>query len=410
MLVFISDLHLMDEGSKEAIPTSRLADIVDGIIRRAVDKGVKDIQLVLLGDIFEIIKSQQWIDEGVRPWETSTAKHQGVVTKIFESILKANVTFVAWLEGLPSKYPQVRFVYIPGNHDLAINTEMGVAVRPEVRKLLSQSASSDLFPEEIRDARHSVLARHGHEWDSNNRSGARGGPFGDVIVVEVLVRLPLRMAQMLGMSLQNGSLDFLFELDNVRPQTQGGMGRWLEAGLVKLCEERRDAEAAFDDVFNEVLETLWTLGRTEKFEAYEYSSRWARSMAWVATKIAKTRGVHRLMHLFPLREESRGHYPDHVRELLGVAGGAPPMYFLCGHTHIPEHVPISSGARGDGQSLYLNTGTWRRVHLPRNLDRPSAAPSFASLQAECVVSIFDVEEQELGLPPYEFHRTVHGLG
>jgi hypothetical protein len=127
----------------------------------------------------------------------------------------------------------------------------------------------------------------------------------------------------------------------------------------------------------------------------------------VATKIAKTRGVPRLMHLFPLNEDPRGHYPDHVRELLGVAAGTPPMYFLCGHTHIPEHVPLSTGY---GQSLYMNTGTWRRVHLPRNLDRPSAAPSFASHQAECIVSIFDSEEQGLGLPPYEFCRTVHGLG
>ena len=69
MLIFVSDLHLMDEGFKEAIPTSRLVQVVDGTIRRALERGVKehDVQFVLLGDIFEIIKSQQWIDNDVRP-------------------------------------------------------------------------------------------------------------------------------------------------------------------------------------------------------------------------------------------------------------------------------------------------------------------------------------------------------
>ncbi len=408
MLLFISDLHVMDEGFKEAIPMSRLASVVDGIVQRALDQGVKDIELVLLGDIFEIIKSQQWIDHGVRPWEPCTARHQEVVSNIFASILAANPKFVAWLSGLPLRHPQVRLTYIPGNHDLVVNTEMGSRVRPRLRALLTQPASADKFKEEIRDSRHSVLALHGHEWDSNNRSGARGGPFGDAIVIEVLVRLPLRMAEKLQMRMGDDGLDFLFELDNVRPQTQGGMARWLESGLLKVCADRRDIEQAFDDVFDEILEALWALGRTNQFEAYRSSSRWERWLARGFTKMANARGLHRLMRLFPLQEGSRGHYPDHVRGLLQSAEGVPPRYFLCGHTHIPEHVPLLSGR--DGRSLYMNSGTWRRVHVPRNFDRPSSAGWFASHQEECVVSIFDVEEQKLGLPAYEFYRTVHGLG
>lgn len=409
MIIFISDLHLMDEGFKEAIPTSRLVQVVGGTIRRAVERGVKehDIQLVLLGDIFEIIKSQQWIDNDVRPWEPSTAKHQSVVLSIYKSILKANASFEQWLTSLHTTYPQLRLIYIPGNHDLAINTDMGMLVRPMLRTLLAQTATTDLFPDEIRDAKHSVLARHGHEWDTNNRSGARGGPFGDAIVIEVLTRLPLRMAEMLGKKLRNDQLDFLFELDNVRPQTQGGLACWLESGLATLCQDRRDAAEAFDDVFNETIDALWTLGRTKKFEAYSYSSRTTRTTAWIVTKIAKARGVHRLMRLFPLKEDGRGHYPDHVRQLLAVAPNASVKYFLCGHTHIPEHLPLSYG---HGQCVYMNTGTWRRVHLARNLDRPSSAPAFASHQAECVAAIFDSDEQKLGLPPYEYYRTVHGLG
>src|SRR5205809_139195 len=83
---------------------------------------------------------------------------------------------------------------------------------------------------------------HSQECDSSNRSGARGGPFGDAIVVEVLVRLPLRMAEKLQMNLHDRELDFLFELDNVRPQTQGGLARWLESGLLTLCNDRRDVQ------------------------------------------------------------------------------------------------------------------------------------------------------------------------
>jgi UDP-2,3-diacylglucosamine pyrophosphatase LpxH len=416
MLIFISDLHLMDEGFKEAIPTARLAQVIDGIIVRALQRGVAEpnIELVLLGDIFEVIKSQQWIDHDVRPWDPVTSKHRDVVLAIYRSILRANPAFEQWLTDLRTAYPSLRIAYVPGNHDLVINEEMGSLVRPVLRTLLGHAPTADRFPQEVRDPAHAVLARHGHEWDSSNRSGARGGPFGDVIVIEVLTRLPLRMAEVLGKKLDGDELNFLFELDNVRPQTKSGLIRWLKAGLDSLCRDRRDAAEAFDLVFNEILETLWAVGRTQRFEAFSYSSRAERTWAWGATKWAEFRGAHRLMGLFPIKEDAQGHYPDHVRGMLAAAPDAAVQYFLCGHTHIPEHVPLSFDG-GRGQCVYMNTGTWRRVHLARNLDAggsegPQPHSPFASHQVECVATIYDRDEQALGLPPYEYYRTIHGLG
>lgn len=308
---------------------------------------------------------------------------------------------------MPSRHGHLRLTFIPGNHDLAVNTELGTNVRPRLRQLLSQTESTELFPTEFRDSRHSVFALHGHEWDSVNRSGGRGQPFGDVNVIEVLVRLPIRVAEKLQMNLRGTALDFLFEVDNVRPQTPGGMARWLELGLANACKANRDIERAFDEAFEEILDTLWTLGRTRQFELFRYSSRWERTIARALTQVVKIRGLHRLLRLFPLNDDAAGSYPDHLRALLSSSGEDPPQYVLCGHTHIPEHVPISMD-RGR-RSLYLNTGTWRRVHVPRDLDRPSQTPSFASHQSECVTVIFNADERRRGLPPYEFHRTLYGL-
>ena len=409
MLVFVSDLHLTDASFRPAIPIKRLTDAVDGVIERGRLGGVTSVKVVLLGDIFEIIKSPEWLAANVRPWEPVTEAHRKTVTTIFRSIAAANQPFFSWLAALPTRFPFVSFCYIPGNHDLALNTAMGEEARRELRAALSHAATDAPFEAELADQNHRVLARHGHEWDANNRAGARGGPFGDAIVVEVLLRLPLRMAQILAMRLDDEALAFLSELDNVRPQLPGAMARWLQSGLIRLCDRRRDAEAAFDEVFNEILTTLMRLGKSGVFEAYRYASWWSRSVAWGATKVARRGGIHRLMHLFPLSEAARGHYPERVRDLLRVGEHDTPRFFLCGHTHVPEHVPLTSGARGVSQSVYMNTGTWRRVHSPVDLDRPSGLPSFTSHQEECLVAVYDDAEQALGLPSYEYHRVAHGI-
>lgn len=406
MLVFVSDLHLTDESFPPAIPVPRLTDAVTVLFEQAKARGIKRAQLVLLGDIFEIIKSPKWLADDLRPWDSpATGAHRDRVEAIFDSICRANAPFVAWLKSLPKLFPFVSLCYIPGNHDLAINTDMGFTVRPKLRAILSQAVSTGAFDTKFVDPDHSVLAVHGHQWDLNNRSGARGGPFGDAIVVEVLVQLPYRM-EVLGTS--RADIDFLFEIDNVRPQTPQTMSRWIETGLVRLHRENRDAIAKYEVVFDEILARLLALGRTNIFERNRYSSAWSQVVTWAGSKAVKLAGPRNAAWLFPMKEGD-GYYATPARNLLNRAAH-PQRFVLCGHTHIPEHVPLTVGAEGGLPSHYINTGTWRRVHRPTSVGKAGAkSPAFMSYQEECLAVIYNADDRRLGFPSYEFRRTTHGL-
>ena len=123
MLVFVSDLHLTDESFAPAIPLQRLIERVDGILQQGAARGVTGATLVLLGDIFEIIKSPKWLaKDNLRPWQSPTDAHRERVTEIYTSILDANKSFERWLQQLPTRFPFLSLRYIPGNHDLAISS------------------------------------------------------------------------------------------------------------------------------------------------------------------------------------------------------------------------------------------------------------------------------------------------
>src|SRR5438046_176383 len=109
MLVFVSDLHLTDENFPPAVPVNRLTEAIDDIMQRGKVGGSRYATLVLLGDIFEIIKSPRWLEDDVRPWDSVTEVHRKTVTNIYMSIVRANEPFFKWLETLPERFPFVTF-------------------------------------------------------------------------------------------------------------------------------------------------------------------------------------------------------------------------------------------------------------------------------------------------------------
>ena len=78
MLVIISDLHLTDGTSGSTISagafevlSERLADLGYSASRRSdgTYRPVERVDLVLLGDVIDIIRSSAWLHAGVRPWD-----------------------------------------------------------------------------------------------------------------------------------------------------------------------------------------------------------------------------------------------------------------------------------------------------------------------------------------------------
>ncbi len=115
MIVLVSDLHLTDTNERSTINIPYFLQRIKALVKQAQDNGVERLTLVLLGDIFELLRSQEWIDHDVRPWETSTCQHIQTVYSIFESIVKSNYEFFEGLRNLAKTYPFFHIEYIPGH-------------------------------------------------------------------------------------------------------------------------------------------------------------------------------------------------------------------------------------------------------------------------------------------------------
>ncbi len=114
MLIFVSDLHLADTVERSTFDTWSFLQQLIRIMERALDTGVEKVTLVLLGDIFEILKSKKWIERQVRPWETVTQDHIDTVALIFDAIVASNPQFFAGLSKLAADYSFFRIEYVPG--------------------------------------------------------------------------------------------------------------------------------------------------------------------------------------------------------------------------------------------------------------------------------------------------------
>ena len=72
MLIVISDLHFIDGTAGEHnIPVDAFEDIfLEQIVSLAVRKKAKEIKLLLLGDIPDLIRTTKWleVEEAIRPW------------------------------------------------------------------------------------------------------------------------------------------------------------------------------------------------------------------------------------------------------------------------------------------------------------------------------------------------------
>lgn len=61
MLVFISDLHFVDEtAGKHNIPTSAFENFLTNVEVRADKAKAKELKIAFLGDIFDILRTEEW--------------------------------------------------------------------------------------------------------------------------------------------------------------------------------------------------------------------------------------------------------------------------------------------------------------------------------------------------------------
>ncbi|HVE70285.1 MAG TPA: hypothetical protein VNI54_02870 [Thermoanaerobaculia bacterium] len=397
MLLVVSDLHLTDAGSESTFRP----DVFVRTIREAA-RGARSVRLLLLGDIFEILKSRVWEKNGVRPWEKKcTVVHQATVTEIFDRTLQTNAGFFEALAQLRDEL-NMSIAYIPGNHDRPLNTEMGNGCRIRLRRLLKIEPEDDrLFVDFEKNDEYGVLAMHGHRWDEANSYGDDGTvAIGDFIVVDVVTRLPYVLAHHLNLSPTDESLRFAFEIDDVIPQTPVEMARWL-AHYVRALSSHQ-APRALKSAIGQIAEEL-----EQQMNGYRFGSTlgrwWAKMLKGVAFDFARTVDVVKWVRRASLRKPpAPPKYVDRAQfELRG--SGAPCNTVIFGHTHIPEHRTIWDG---DRLQRYLNCGTWRRAHRATDFAIDGRS-RYATVHVSAMVIVRTAAETTRSDPSYELRQSYY---
>jgi len=267
VLVFISDLHFKDGTTGASIS----ADAFNLFLKRLEDMAYRaswradgryepldGIDLVLLGDILDPLRSVRWQDtkrgniDYLRPWHDSSRKdYRDKIAEITEAIIEHNAEAFDVLRELgngngvhlpPATHHgqpdldsseqiavPVRITYMVGNHDWYYHLpgDGFTQIRKHVIDALGLENSTDPFPHTMEESpvleqlfsKHQVVARHGDIFDLMNYDpelGRDAATLGDVIVVELIDRFPTLVQERLGDSLPQSFYKNLRELGNVR--------------------------------------------------------------------------------------------------------------------------------------------------------------------------------------------------
>jgi len=404
MLVVISDLHLTDGTSGETIRAGAFRTFRESLRELAYDASwrtdkkyvqVDRIDLVLLGDILDVIRSTKWCGapDEVRPWgDRDDSRFSEMVQRVTEDVIANNKESLGILKSLhnpeimslPPTGPDggvavkpgarvavpVRIHYLVGNHDWFFHLKGAAydAVRKRIAEELGLENSPTLpFPHDPSESplleqiyrEHRVFARHGDIFDPSNFEHSRdASSLGDAIVIELLDKFGTAVREQLGDRLPDACDAGLREIDNVRPLSM--IPIWVDGLLTNTCTPELAEE--IKDIWNQLVHKFLDLDfvRARPFGSsiliklgFEISSEVPMAdlsdvAAWFSSKFGGGR--------------AESFYPYALHEKAFTEGWA--RFIVYGHTHHYEIVPLQSVQDGGNvtNQTYINSGTWRPVH------------------------------------------------
>lgn len=260
MLVFLSDVHLTDGSSGETIKPTAFRIFAENL-RRLADtvSPLEEISLVLLGDIFDIIRSTQWLAGPVRPWDPAGPSQEQAVMNILQGIITNNQLSLQELLDL-RQYAQQKNVpfditYVIGNHDWLIN-RYARCINMVAAALGIVPGSVPPFSAELFAPSYKVFARHGDIYDKFNYTRNRdAASIGDAIVIELLNKYPQQVDAALSFLVAQGDATpaekdkittLLKELDNVRPLLEAPSWVLMAANKTENAAARQAIENTWE--------------------------------------------------------------------------------------------------------------------------------------------------------------------
>jgi len=384
MIVFISDLHFVDEtAGKQNIPTSAFELFLTQIKTHSEKTKNKDkeLKIVFLGDIFDFLRTEEWFKEKEedRPWGNNTNKMKKRATIILDKIAKKNKdTFKLFSKkNLKNTFKdtEVETIYIPGNHDRLC--WMVDALKEKAILLLGLNTNNEQnFKHFFSDSEHGVYATHGHIFDNFNYEGDTSYtdldyglvPIGEPITTEILAKIPYKLMD--NIELINAlSCEDVFrlrenfqELGNIRPFW--ATLKWL----LFQVKENMALKDIIEDTVDEVMSEFNDLKYVKKW--YKNHDKWynpfdradmIQAAIYFLEKF-KVLSFEKLSGIieYIIRKISANNDTDGAIKLFSHLDENI-QYVVMGHTHFPSQQPLFLRKQDNGkvrESLYLNTGTW----------------------------------------------------
>jgi UDP-2,3-diacylglucosamine pyrophosphatase LpxH len=313
MLVIVSDLHFTDStAGKHNLPAEAFAEVfLSDIIELARKKEAKELKLLLLGDIPDLIRSEYWltVHPADRPWgqnglddvknwrvmphRRTTTPTEAACLRILgqmpasgkredvpeDTILHENWDTFSFFREFRRRVQArlhhqlgsvpVSIIYVPGNHDRLVN--LYPSVRDALREIMDLTVSSDTvdgdpagewwYANEYLDEDYGLYARHGHQYDLWNYGGGNDltrreahlqVPIGDVLATEFAVRIPREATKRIDV-LGPDLVARLKDMDNVRPLSR--LLEWFYYEIEQRSQQRQ-VRRVLDEIADEVVGDL----------------------------------------------------------------------------------------------------------------------------------------------------------
>ena len=390
MHVFLSDIHMTDSDTGGVVSDAHLTSFVDRIVPLADHAEREKVTLVLVGDIFDLLRSPKWAtlwkEKSSAPWSGMSPKFrlfkksfaETQAREILTNTCKRYPQFSAKVRELV-KANRLETVYVPGNHDFMV--QLSSDLRQLVVDFLGLTHDpKKTFKTTYENKAASVFALHGNTFDVANWHREPEGywAIGDAIVLLVVNRFPEEACRLIGCAPDTEIGQLLQEVDNVQPLVDIPIWvRWLTENNLTIKASRDKVIKAWKQVVDEFL-------NVEDFkDKIGYGGKdfqLIRRAFELSTRFGLARLVGELSKYFPNTET------DYRLAAEAEAKKFPQYRFvLFGHTHKPMLQPLTF-APGGRTYFYVNTGCWRRLVMR------TAGRGPVSFESRRVSSYFVIDE------------------
>ncbi len=404
MLVIMSDIHLTDGTSGKTIHSGAFEKFALYLKDMAETSKAKEVEIVLLGDIIDLIRSDYWLRSlRIRPWSKANlrdGKGKGLkdyTTEILNRICrnsdnkKSMMHLKKFKDEMSEQGVSVKIKYMIGNHDWLINRYP--ETRTKVARFLAldnpNQYKNEVFSTEEFWEDYKVFARHGDIYDAFNFDEDRdASSLGDAIVIDLINKFPEAVRSEIGGDTDPELISELREIDNIRPLLD--IPLWIHGACHRA--KSPETEKQVKKVWNRLVDAFLKIDFVKK-----HDRPWRRDAVdalQVGLKISKFFSLKDIANL-PLRKfckksgdyTSKAFHEEYVRRNMAE-------FVVYGHTHHHQVVPLDQVTVPGGilQKTYFNTGTWRRVHENTTFDEENQ--EFLSRDVMTFIAFYLKEERK----------------